>query len=44
MELVEHDLMGAGEFEALVARIAAREVDPYTAASDILSRALRPKP
>jgi len=42
MELVEHDLLGAGEFEALVARIAAREVDPYTAASDILSRALKP--
>jgi LAO/AO transport system kinase len=43
MELVEHDLLGAGEFDTLVARIAAREVDPYTAASDILSRALRPK-
>lgn len=43
MELVEHDLLGPGEFDALVARIAAREVDPYTAASDILSRALRPK-
>jgi LAO/AO transport system kinase len=44
MELVEHDLLGAGEFDALVGRIAAREVDPYTAASDILSRALKPKP
>jgi len=44
MELVEHDLLGAGEFDALVARIAAREVDPYTAASDILSRALKPRP
>lgn len=44
MELVEHDLLAAGEFDALVARIAAREVDPYTAASDILSRALKPKP
>ncbi len=44
MELVEHELLGAGEFEALIARIDAREVDPYTAASDILSRALRPKP
>jgi len=44
MELVEKELLGAGEFEALIARIAAREVDPYTAASDILSRALRPKP
>ncbi len=44
MELVEHDLLAAGEFDALVARIAARELDPYTAASDILSRALKPKP
>jgi LAO/AO transport system kinase len=41
MELVEHDLLGAGEFDALVGRIAAREVDPYTAASDILSRAIK---
>lgn len=46
MEHVEKDLLGPAEFEALVARIAAREVDPYTAASDILSRALLgpPKP
>ncbi|MDP2053251.1 MAG: methylmalonyl Co-A mutase-associated GTPase MeaB [Acidobacteriota bacterium] len=44
MELVERDLLAAGEFDALVARIAAREVDPYTAASDILSRALKSKP
>ena len=44
MELVEHELLGAGEFDALIARIDAREVDPYTAASDILSRALRPQP
>jgi len=29
--------------EALVDRIAKREVDPYTAASDILARALKPK-
>jgi LAO/AO transport system kinase len=42
MELVEHELLGAGEFDALVGRIAAREVDPYTAASDILSRAIKP--
>ena len=44
MELVEHEVLGAGEFDALVARIAARAVDPYTAASDILSRALKPRP
>jgi hypothetical protein len=34
--------MAPGEFEQLVDRIAKREVDPYTAASDILSKALRP--
>ena len=36
MEHVEHTLLEAGDFESLVARIARREVDPYTAASDIL--------
>ena len=43
MEHVEKGLLGPGEFEALVDRIARREVDPYTAASDILSRALKQK-
>jgi hypothetical protein len=33
--------MTPSEFEALVERIAKRDVDPYTAASDILSRALK---
>jgi LAO/AO transport system kinase len=42
MEHVERELLGAERFEALVDRIARREVDPYTAASDILSRALKP--
>ncbi|HEX6215868.1 MAG TPA: hypothetical protein VFZ38_13640, partial [Vicinamibacterales bacterium] len=41
MEHVETNLLGAAEFEALVNRIARREVDPYTAASDILSQALK---
>lgn len=43
MEHVEQRQLGAGEFEKLVDRIAKREVDPYTAASDILSRALGPR-
>ena len=43
MEHVEKGLLGPGQFEALVDRIARREVDPYTAASDILSRALKHK-
>jgi LAO/AO transport system kinase len=43
LEHVERDLLGAAEFEALVDRIARRQIDPYTAASDILSRALKPQ-
>ena len=42
MEHVEQGLLGRSEFGALVDRIARREVDPYTAASDILARALQP--
>jgi hypothetical protein len=41
MEHVETSVLGAGEFDALVERIARREVDPYTAASAILSKALK---
>jgi LAO/AO transport system kinase len=37
---VETTVFAPGEFTALVERIAAREVDPYTAASDVLRRAL----
>ena len=42
MEHVERRMMADGEFEQLVDRIAKREVDPYTAASEILERALGP--
>lgn len=38
---LESDVLGPGEFEALVDRIATRQLDPYTAASDLLARALR---
>jgi LAO/AO transport system kinase len=41
MEHIEKGLLGPGEFEALIERIARRELDPYTAASDILARALK---
>jgi LAO/AO transport system kinase len=34
-------VLAPGEFDALVTRIAAREIDPYSAAADILGRALR---
>ena len=43
MEHVEQDVLGSAEFETLVNRIAKREIDPYTAASDILAKALRPR-
>ena len=39
--VVERTLLGPGEFEALVDRIAAREIDPYSAAEEILTRSLR---
>jgi LAO/AO transport system kinase len=38
---VESEVLGPGEFDALVGRIARREVDPYTAAADVLARAFR---
>ncbi|HYB95995.1 MAG TPA: methylmalonyl Co-A mutase-associated GTPase MeaB [Vicinamibacterales bacterium] len=41
MEHVEREVLGDGQFEALVDRIAKRELDPYTASSDILDRALK---
>jgi LAO/AO transport system kinase len=37
---VEDAVLGAGELETLVGRIAARELDPYSAVDDILARAL----
>lgn len=43
MEHIEQTVLEPGQFDELVARIAAREVDPHTAASGILSRTLKPK-
>jgi LAO/AO transport system kinase len=37
---VEERVLGAGELDALLDRIAARELDPYTAVDQIASRAL----
>ncbi len=37
---LEHTVLGEGELSAVVDRIAARELDPYTAAGDLLRRAL----
>ena len=37
---VESRVLAAGEFDDIVQRIAHREIDPYTAAADVLARAL----
>jgi LAO/AO transport system kinase len=39
---VEQRVLVKGEFEALLDRIAARELDPYTAVDEIVDRALKP--
>ncbi len=39
---VEQRVLAPGEFDALVGRIAARELDPYSAASAVMGRALGP--
>jgi LAO/AO transport system kinase len=41
LDHVEGVMLGPGQFDSLVERIAKRELDPYTAASDILSKALK---
>ena len=38
---VEAKVLAPGEFDAMLDRIARREVDPYTTADEILARALR---
>jgi len=40
MTHLEHDVLGAGEFSAVVDRIAARELDPYTGARELVQRAI----
>jgi hypothetical protein len=35
---VEERLLGPGEFDALLDRIAAREVDPYSVVDEIMRR------
>jgi LAO/AO transport system kinase len=42
MDHLERDVLTPGELGSLVDRIAAREIDPYTAAADLLKRALAP--
>jgi LAO/AO transport system kinase len=40
MEHLEREILASGEMTAIVDRIAARELDPYTAAASLLGRAL----
>ena len=40
MEHLERDVLESGELTSIVDRIAARQVDPYTAANELLARAL----
>jgi len=39
---VEQQVLAAGEFDRILERIAAREIDPYTAVDDIFQRAVSP--
>jgi LAO/AO transport system kinase len=40
MDHLERQVLSAGEFGAIVDRIASRDVDPYSAANDLLKRAI----
>jgi putative protein kinase ArgK-like GTPase of G3E family len=44
MDHLERDVLVEGELASLLDRIAARELDPYTAASGLLARALAATP
>ena len=43
MDRLEREVLGEGEWGAIVERLASRELDPYTAARDLLARALTTK-
>jgi hypothetical protein len=44
MDHLERHVLVNGELRSLVDRIASREVDPYTAAADLLVRAIAGPP
>jgi LAO/AO transport system kinase len=44
MEHLERHVLASGELDRLIDRIANRQMDPYTAAADLLSRALKTMP
>jgi hypothetical protein len=41
LQHVEDRVLGAGEFDRVLDRIAARELDPHTAVEGIFGRAVR---
>jgi LAO/AO transport system kinase len=41
LDHVERHVLAPGEFEHLVKQIAARQIDPYSAAADVLKRTLK---
>ena len=41
LQHIEREVLAAGEFERTLDRIAAREIDPYTAVDEIFRRAVR---
>ena len=41
LEHIEHNVLSPGELQRVVQRIAAREIDPYSAAAEILDRTLK---
>jgi hypothetical protein len=41
MRLVDREALGPDEFDRIVDRLVAREVDPYTAAGDVVKRVAR---
>ena len=41
MDHLEREVLAAGELSGIVDQIAARDVDPYTAANDLLARAMK---
>jgi hypothetical protein len=38
---VEREVLAPGEFDGVVRRIVARELDPYSAATEILNKAMK---
>jgi LAO/AO transport system kinase len=42
LQYLERDVLAAGEFGRIVDRVAGRELDPYSAASELIARALDP--